>query len=259
MAEQSQISFQSLMDAINLCKTDLITRFDASTTSINTALREVNIKLEMLGEQITTVQQRVSCNEDNIEDIKIRITKIEKENGHLKQKMDSMENYSRRSNIRIVKVPEKAEGQDIIGFVQQLIVHLLGQENFPNPPVIERAHRSPTQRDDSRSATHPRPILVKFLCFQDKVKILRLARQKGTLLGNNMRIYFYPDYSAELSKQRREFDPIKKKLREMNLDYSLLYPSVLRIKCGEGKPRLFRNLQDAEDFVKEMETSRSPN
>ncbi|KAL7401888.1 hypothetical protein ABVT39_005941 [Epinephelus coioides] len=80
-----------------------------------------------------------------------------------------------------------------------------------------------------------------------------------TLLLNNTRIYFYPDYSAELSKQRREFDPIKRKLWDMNIDYSLLYPSVLRFKYGEEKPRLFRNPKDAEDFMREMERCRSPN
>lgn len=206
MADQSQISLQLLMDAISQCKTDLITRFDASTKTINTALGEVNTKLEILGDQITAVQQRVSGNEDNIEDLKTRISNIEKENGYLKQKVDSMENYSRRSNIRIVKVSEKAEGRDVIGFVQQLILHLFGQDNFPNPPVIERAHRSPTQRDDYTRSTNPRPILVKFLSFQDKVKTLRLARQKGELLINNTIIHFYPDYSAKLLKQRRVFE-----------------------------------------------------
>ncbi|TNN62640.1 LINE-1 retrotransposable element ORF1 protein [Liparis tanakae] len=138
---------------------DLISRLDASTKTINKAVGEVNIKLEMLGEQITEVQQRVCCNEDNIEDLKTCISHIEKENGILKQKADSMENYIRRSNIRMVKVPEKAEGQDIIGFVQQLILHLFGQENFPHPPLIERAHRSPTQRSDNTSSFNPRPIL----------------------------------------------------------------------------------------------------
>uniref|UniRef100_A0A8C3ACH1 Uncharacterized protein n=1 Tax=Cyclopterus lumpus TaxID=8103 RepID=A0A8C3ACH1_CYCLU len=131
-----------------------------------------------------------------------------------------------RSNIHIVKVPEKAEGQDIIGFVQQLILHRFGQEHFPHPPVIERAHRSPTQRNDSTSSTNPRPMLVRFLSFQDKVKILHLSRQKGELLINKTKIHFYPDYSAELVKQRGEFEPIKRKLWDMNMDYSLsLCPS----------------------------------
>lgn len=257
MADQSQISLQSLMDAIMQCKTDLISRLDASTKTINKAVGEVNIKLEMLGEQITEVQQRVGCNEDNIEDLKNRISHIEKENGFLKQKADSMENYSRRSNIRIVKVPEKAEGQDIIGFVQQLILHLFGQENVPHPPLIERAQRSPTQRSDNTSSSHPRPILVRFLSFQDKVNILRLSRQKGELFINKTRIHFYPDYSAELVKQRREFEPIKKKLWDMNMEYSLLYPSVLRINCGEEKPRMFRYPKDPEDFMKELARLRS--
>lgn len=95
MADQTQISFQSLTDAIGQCKTDLISRFDASTNSTEMALRDVNTKLEMLGDQIITVQQRVICNKDNIEDFKVCINNTEKENGYLKEKVEVMENYSR--------------------------------------------------------------------------------------------------------------------------------------------------------------------
>ncbi|KAK7933618.1 hypothetical protein WMY93_004514 [Mugilogobius chulae] len=159
--------------------------------------------------------------------------------------------------MRIIKVPEKAEGQDTIGFVQKLLIHLFGQENFPTAPPIEIAHRSPTQRRGDRSSAHPRPLVVKFLRLQDKIKTLRLARQKGTLMLENTRIHFFPDFSAEVLNQRRAFDPIKKKLQEMNVQYALLYPAVLRVNIGDV-PRMFHSHGEAENFLKEVMQQHSP-
>lgn len=51
---------------------------------------------------------------------KIRVDKMDKLITHLKDKTDDLENRSRRSNIRIINVPEKAEGRDPVGFLERL-------------------------------------------------------------------------------------------------------------------------------------------
>lgn len=89
-------------------------------------------------------------------------------------------------------------------------------------PVIERANRSPTFSPSTRSA--PRPILVKFLHFQDKVRILRLARERRELTYMGAHVHIYPDFSAGLIKKCRQFDAVKKKLCAADIKYSLLYP-----------------------------------
>ena len=95
--------------------------------------------------------------------------------------------------------------------------------------------------------------VVEFLSFQDKAKVLRLARQKGELqINDGCRIYLNNEVSPEVLKQRREFLPYKKKLREKNIEYALLHPAVLRIKQGDGKPRLFRKPKEVEEFLKEL-------
>lgn len=70
-------------------------------------------------------------------------------------------------------IPEKSEGRNTIAFVNQLIPLLPVKGNFPKAAVIERAHWSPTFISSTSFA--PRPILVKFLHFQDKVRILPLV------------------------------------------------------------------------------------
>ena len=134
-----------------------------------------------------------------------------------------------------------------MGFMDKLIPHLLGKENFPTPPVIEKIHRTPTaRRQDSKAG--PRPILVRFLNFQDKQRVLRLAREKKELVFKGVRIHIYPDYSAALTQTRRLFDPIKKKCQERDIQYSLLYPCRFRI-MSDGKPVFFSSPEVAEAFL----------
>lgn len=128
----------------------------------------------MLGEQVSELEHRVSSNEDDISDLVKRVKTLEKENTNLKAWAEDAENRSRRSNLRFI--PERAEANDILGFMRHLVPQLLGEANFSTPPLIERCHRTAV-RDNFR-AKGPRPILVKFHYFQDKLKILKLSREK---------------------------------------------------------------------------------
>lgn len=77
--------------------------------------------------------------------------------------------------------------RDIFGFTNRLIPQLLSKENFPTPPFIERCHRSPPfVRQNSKAG--PRPILVKFLHFQDTLKIMKLSRENEELVYNGTRV-----------------------------------------------------------------------
>ncbi len=54
-----------------------------------------------------------------------------------------LESRSRRQNIRIVGIKEGAENGEPTEFVTNLMVNLLGEDNFDRPIQIDRAHRSP--------------------------------------------------------------------------------------------------------------------
>lgn len=46
---------------------------------------------------------------------------LEKHNSYLKERAEAVENRSRASNLRFISVSEKAEGKDILGFMNRLI------------------------------------------------------------------------------------------------------------------------------------------
>lgn len=250
---QQEISLQTIWEAIHKSKDEMTALINAKTTEINTTLNKVQVSLSSLSDQIAELEQRVSGNEDNVDDITKRLLVLEKDNAYLRDKADEAENRSRSNNLRFVNVPERSEGTDMIGFIVQLISLLLGSDNFATPPVIERAHRTPAFNTNTK-AKSSRSILAKFLHFQDKIKILRLAREKKELVYMGTRIHIYPDYSAELLKKRRQFDSIKKKLRESDTKYSLLYPSTLRVVV-DGKPKLFHSHEEANDFFRDLLSS----
>ena len=85
-----------------------------------------------------------------------RILYLEDDNGYLKEKLRSLEDRSRRNNLRIdgVAEDEKETWSDTEGKIQQLFTDQLSTPNI----TIERAHRS-----GSRNAGKPRTIVMKLL------------------------------------------------------------------------------------------------
>lgn len=251
----ADITLQSIWDAIHQMKgqisAEVNAHLDLKIGSVQAGLMDIQTTLNTVTGHVAELQQRVITNEDDVAKLVVRVNALEKDNAYLKEKVDDLENRSRRANLRFINVPERSEKDDMLAFVTQLLIPaVLGKENFPKPPVVERAHRTPTFSGSSRPGP-PRPILVKFANFQDKVKILRLAREKGRLSFREATIFIYPDYSAQTVKKRREFDEVKKKLRAAEVEYSLLYPSTLRVMV-KGKPKLFRSAKEAESFFSDL-------
>lgn len=81
------------------------------------------MSLDTLGERVSLLEQRVRANEDNIHLTSNK--KLSKDNAYLTDKIQDLENWSRSSNLRFVKIPESSEGRDILGFMSQLIPQLL--------------------------------------------------------------------------------------------------------------------------------------
>uniref|UniRef100_A0A3Q2C810 Uncharacterized protein n=1 Tax=Cyprinodon variegatus TaxID=28743 RepID=A0A3Q2C810_CYPVA len=237
-----KVSLQSIWDAIRQVKGQVTTHVNAHLDMkigiVQAGLMDIQQILTTITGQVTELQQRGSVNEDQADNLLARVCALEKDNAYLKEKVEDLENQSRRSNMRFIGVPEKMEGADMIAFIGQTIQSVLGKENFPVVPPVERA-----------------PILVKFLNFQDKVKILRLPREKGNLQIGANEFHIYPDFSPGLIKKRCEFDEVKKKLCGTDMKYSLQYPSTLRVTV-EGKIKLLHCPKDAEAFFHDIPAER---
>lgn len=136
----------------------------------------------------------ISGAEDNVNELLTKVSMLENTVKTLTDNVDDLECRSRRNNVRLVGLPEKADGQDAAAFLERWLPGDLGLEPR-EAPVIERAHRIGTLPPNS-STGRPRTLIMKFLNFRDKERVLKAARIKGKILYNNEQVRFHPDLST---------------------------------------------------------------
>ncbi len=213
--------------------------------------------VDSLGQQVTSFNNRLTQTEvlvgENFEEItemEAAVKTLQSQATVLLERVDDLKNRSRRSNLQIINVPEGSEkDQDPTKFVSNLLMAVTGTGVFSSPPEIERAHRSLGPRPGDAGAGKPRAFIVKFLCFQEKEKVLRWARQhKMDYRGSELRVY--PDISAALAKKRAAFNAIKNSLYLKGIKFRLLHPARLQVSF-RNENLYFDSSQKAQDFYNE--------
>ena len=132
-----------------------------------------NSDVKETGTQINSVDQK---EERTIQPEKNEETRLQKNEEMLK----NLQDIFKRSNIRIIGVPEVEEEE-------QKIENLFGQimENFPDMAKeidfreVQEAQRVPKKLDPRRNT--PRHIIIKLPKMKDKERILEAAREKETV------------------------------------------------------------------------------
>ena len=144
------------------------------------------------------------------------------------EKVDELENRSRRNNIVLFNVPEHSEGDDCIAFVK----NLLKDAGCPEvKDAIQRAHRSgrPSREENPR----PRPVHVGFSTYVSKEKarksLIEFFKGKGKK-DQHAKFFVSHDYSRRVQQMRREKLPMLKKLKEEGKNVFMVYPAIIRIR-----------------------------
>jgi hypothetical protein len=96
-----------------------------------------------------------------------RIEEHQKSVNELSHKYDDVEQYSRRTSVRITRVPEVADED-----VEQKTAEVF--ECLEITPTINRVHRVGAPRKPSEP---PRPILCQFLQYKDKINVLKTRKE----------------------------------------------------------------------------------
>lgn len=195
-------------------------------------------RIDDLEEGTNGYANRVTALEAKVNTLSTQVTR-------LTEKTEDLESRQRRDNCRLVGVeegfgdirPEKA--------VAELLKETL---NLDYTPTLDRAHRSLQPRPKHGDA--PRPIIVKFHYFQEKVDVLRKAMGAGTISHNGKRFSIYPDYSAAVRKKRAAFTEVRRLLRRCpGVRYGLLYPATLKITAPAGEQTSFEDPAKAMQYI----------
>lgn len=134
-------------------------------------------------------------------------------------------------------------------YVERLLITLFGREAFLQVLIVERAHRSLTNR--SPPGAPPRPIIVKLLNYRDRDPARRLSRDTGPLKYEGMDISIYPDFTMAVQDQQRKFLQVKKKLQQLHIPNAMLFPAHLEL-THSGKHHFFTNPQHVTDSLKSL-------
>lgn len=249
-AEPQQVPVTQMEEALKNMQDTILgtinTRFDLLEVKFESLQSSHNLLVGRMDEVDTAVtdhETRLSAAED-------AIIGLRKECASLRSKVNDLEGRSRRNNIKFVGIPEGEEKGNPTEFVSTLIPKLLGEINFPKQVIIDRAHRFPLPKlteVGSGSTVKPRTIMARVHHFQDKEKILRLARQQPLKFGAN-RIFVFPDYTAEVMDQRRGFRDVMAILRERKIKHSLRFPARLHVHHN-GLQKVFTSPGDAMTYI----------
>ncbi len=61
---------------------------------------------------------------------------------------------------------------------------------------------------------------------------MKLPAQQSPLMYQGQRIHIFPDFPAEIMKQRQLFEDTRKKLKSAGLRTGFIYPARLRVTHG---------------------------
>ena len=217
------------------------------STDMLKAINDVKEDIQLHSQRIKETEERISQTEDDVTILQGKVKKLEKTVETLCDRITEQEDRSRRSNLRLVGLPEKSEGSDLCGFLEKWLCDAL-KEDFSSPPIIERAHRIGPFNPKSSS---PRVVIMRFLNYRDRETTLRSARRMTEVRYENHCVAFFPDLSAETRKMQQRFNGVKTQLRALNIRYGMLYPAHLIITHND-KRRIFKSVAEAEEYVQEM-------
>lgn len=213
---------------------------------IKNSIEEIKNEITSLGSRVDQMEERIS----DIEDRNLEITQMEEERDlRLKRNERTLQELSdsiRKSNIRIMGIPEGEEREKGTENIFKQIV----DENFPNlwtelDPRIQEANRTPNYLNPNRPS--PRHIVLKLSKINDKERILKAAREKKTVTYKGKPIRLSSDFSAETLQARREWNQIFKLLKERNHEPRIIYPAKISFRY-EGGIKTFPDIQKLREF-----------
>ncbi|KAI4804680.1 hypothetical protein KUCAC02_026299 [Chaenocephalus aceratus] len=94
-----------ILEAIHSLRADVTTRND----EILAAISEIKTDLSSYSGRLTQAEDRIGETEDNVTVLHTTVNGMEKVITALTEKVDDLENRDRRSNLRVIGLPENAE------------------------------------------------------------------------------------------------------------------------------------------------------
>ena len=155
--------------------------------------------------KMDVIEKRINSSEHDIKDSFDQIECME-------DNLEYLENHSRRNNVKIFGIAEDKQTEKSWDDTEKVVKDTLSDKlGITDNLEIERCHRvgNPNKSQRGNKNSHfgsrnddPRPIVVKFLKWKDKEKVLQMARSQKP-----ENVKFVADYAKRTLDRRREKVP----------------------------------------------------
>lgn len=248
-ASVTQTMDKKIADVTQMIETKLASVLEA-VADRGTEIQALSARMDIAGKQMEVIDQTTTASE-------AKILTLEKQIKQLKERTDQLENHSRRCNVRILGITEREEGTNAVKYLERWIPEYLHLDTADGRIILDRAHRTlgPTPPAGQR----PRPFIAKFHYYSDKARVMEAARRHHqNETPHQQRILFFNDYSAEIVRKRKAYDGVKAQLRDLKVEYALLYPDILRVNTDGGGYRRFSTPGEVKVYIRTLELASAP-
>ncbi|KAJ1105056.1 hypothetical protein NDU88_002464 [Pleurodeles waltl] len=211
-------------------------------------------KMDILAQRTQILENQVVQLNETVEKHTNDIVALRVMGNQNAERLEVLENSTRRNNIKIMNVQEGVEGDNIevsvVGHLCQCGVWE-GSEDMLSQD-IQRIHRDPFQK--LSNAAKPRRILVNFITYGIKEKVLSRALKIGTLNANGFSFEIRSDVSWMTSNRQWELGKRLEEFRKLGAMVQLKFPATLRV-MRENRMYNLRNVHEADSLLEKFKNS----
>ncbi len=218
----------AVRDAVDSVLIPALRELREDIQATNKSVKELREELEAIATVAKQTRDRVDSVQAAAREDRRAVTDLRNQLERLTEKMTDMEDRSRRNNVRLVGLPEGAEGSNAAGFLRvnlsKWIPSLKGRDI-----EIDWVHHV---YDGGRGSDRPHTLIFRVLRWHDISAILKGARQAYPVkcAQDNVTLLFFPDFSPATTIRRKAFNPVLKKMTALGLQPFLIYPAVIKLR-----------------------------
>ncbi len=223
----------AVRDAVDSVLIPALRELRADIQATNNFVKELRAELEAIASAAKQTRDRVDSVQAAAREDRRTVTDLRNQLERLTEKMTDIEDRSRRNIVRLVGLPEGAEGSDVAGFLRVNLSKWIPSLKGRNIE-IDRAHHV---YDGRKNSDRPRTLIFRVLRWHDRSEILKGARQVYPVkcTQDNVTLLFFPDFSPATAARRKSLVLVLRTMTALGLQPFLAYLPVIKLRQGVSR------------------------
>uniref|UniRef100_A0A452J1W3 Uncharacterized protein n=1 Tax=Gopherus agassizii TaxID=38772 RepID=A0A452J1W3_9SAUR len=183
---------------------EIVTAFDGKIVGLNTRMDVLEGRVTGLAQSATQTDSSVKKQRVKTQQCTQALERLAQENSHLSTRVELLESQARACTLRILGLPEKEEGRDLIAFLEKWLPTILRLDAPRDPIVVEKAYRETNWRQKPGTDAC-RTVIAHLADLQGRERILQQARRLKNIMYKRKQILIFPDLSPIPQGKRRHW------------------------------------------------------